>query len=58
MSDHNQEQPLFPISPEHGPVDGRGEEAAADLREETRHRIRVRAAVKDYMKGRRKRHGR
>ena len=50
---------LFTVSPEEPSAGGRGEdEAATDRRAEARHLARVRAAVKDYMKGRRKRNGR
>lgn len=56
MSDHNQEQPRLPLSPEEAQAGSRGEELV-DLREEGRHRIRVLAAVADFMKGKRKRHG-
>ena len=53
MSEPEMEPTLFSDLPEQGQVDGRADEA--DRREESRHRVRVRAAVADYLGKKRRR---
>ena len=58
MADHDKEQPRLSHSPVERPIDGHPTDELADRRAEGRRRARVMNSVRDFMKGKRKRHGR